>query len=353
MKIAIIGGGFYGCYFAKKLKEKFKNKVKIEIFEKNNDLLTEAGKNNQYRLHKGFHYPRSTNTIKQTIEGSKIFVKEFRSFIDIPKENIYLIHKKSKINFKNYLKIFNKYKIKYKILNLKKIPYIKNYNDFQGAINTNEGVILIDKLLPYLKKKIKSNCKIFKNNKIIDIDEKKGNLLSEKKKNYENFDHIINTTYTEPNIGNRILYKTKYELAALVKVKNPYKKKLGITIMDGPFVSLYPCNKSYSSFSSVKYTPIKKFKNIKSLRAYQTKFNYEMKMKIKNKILNHAKIFLKLNLNFKIKPKLIISPKTKLLDDYNDQRTTNYKINGKIISVMCGKLDAAPIIWKRISKLIN
>ena len=123
--------------------------------------------------------------------------------------------------------------------------------------------------------------------------------------------------------------------------------------MDGPFVSVYPCNKSHSSISSVQYTPIKKFKNIKSLRAYQTKFNSEMTVKVKNKILNHAKIFLKLDHNFKIEPKLIISPKTKLLDDYNDQRTTNYKINGKIISIMCGKLDATPIIWKKISKLIN
>ena len=123
--------------------------------------------------------------------------------------------------------------------------------------------------------------------------------------------------------------------------------------MDGPFVSLYPCNKSHSSFSSVKYTPIKKFTNIKSLRAYQTKFDYEQKVKVMSKILNHAKIFLKLNLNFKPEAKLIISPKTKLLDDHNDQRTTHYKINGKIISIMCGKLDAAPIIWKRISKIIN
>ena len=41
MKIAIIGGGFYGCYFAKKLKEKFNNKIN----------------NNSYM----FHYGISTN----------------------------------------------------------------------------------------------------------------------------------------------------------------------------------------------------------------------------------------------------------------------------------------------------
>ena len=32
MKIAIIGGGFYGCYLAKKFKEKLKSKIQIDIF---------------------------------------------------------------------------------------------------------------------------------------------------------------------------------------------------------------------------------------------------------------------------------------------------------------------------------
>ena len=49
-KIAIIGGGFYGCYIAKKLKDKFKSKIRVDIFEKNKSLILEAGKNNQYKF---------------------------------------------------------------------------------------------------------------------------------------------------------------------------------------------------------------------------------------------------------------------------------------------------------------
>ena len=33
-KLAIVGGGFYGCYIAKKLKDKFKSKIDVHIFEK-------------------------------------------------------------------------------------------------------------------------------------------------------------------------------------------------------------------------------------------------------------------------------------------------------------------------------
>lgn len=353
MKIAIIGGGFYGCYFAKKLKEKFNNKIKIDVFEKNHNILIEAGKNNQYRLHQGFHYPRSIKTIKQTIEGSKIFIKEFKKFIDIPKENIYLIHKNSKVSFKKYLDIYKKYKVKYRKLDLKKLSYLKNHNNFQGAINTKEGVILIEKLLPFLRKKIKLNCKVINNAKIINIDEKRGSLIDNNNKIYENYNFIINTTYTEPNIGIKNFYKIKYELAALIKVKNPYKKKIGLTIMDGPYVSLYPCNEYYSTISSVLFTPIKKFKKIEDLRIFENNLNNKYKNKTKAKIINHAKKFFNLNISLQNYSKFIMSPKTKFFKDDKDQRTTNIKKNKKLISIMCGKLDAAPIIWKKINQIIN
>ena len=78
--ICIIGAGFYGCFIAKKISENFKN-VEIEVFEKNNSLITEAGKNNQYRLHLGFHYPRSVQTIKQTQEGSKFYLKTKKKYL--------------------------------------------------------------------------------------------------------------------------------------------------------------------------------------------------------------------------------------------------------------------------------
>ena len=75
MKIAIIGAGFYGSYLA----YKFSNisNVKVDLFEKNKEILTETAIKNQYRLHIGYHYPRSKETILQTLDGSRNFLKEF------------------------------------------------------------------------------------------------------------------------------------------------------------------------------------------------------------------------------------------------------------------------------------
>ena len=45
-KIAIIGGGFYGCYIASKLKKFFD----VTIYEKNEEILQEAISNNQHKV---------------------------------------------------------------------------------------------------------------------------------------------------------------------------------------------------------------------------------------------------------------------------------------------------------------
>ena len=346
--ICIIGGGFYGCYIAKKINENYKN-VQVEIFEKNSDLLSEAGKNNQYRLHLGFHYPRSFQTIKQTQEGSKIFIKEFKNFVSRPKKNIYLIHKKSLVKFTSYKKIFKRLKIRFKEINLNKIKFLKDNKMYQGAINTNEQVILLDKLVPNLKKYVKKKCKINFNNEIKNINSKTGEICDSKRK-LKKFDYIINTTYTNPNLGLKKKYKIKYEIAGMVKIKNTLKDT-AVTIMDGPFVSLYPRNNKEASLSSVKYTPIKKFRKLSSLKKY-LKFANKNKKSVEKKIINHSKKFF--NNKIKIFNKgLILAPKVKVLNDKLSERVSLVKKNNRTLCVLCGKLDAAPLAYKKIENLVK
>ena len=56
MKIAVVGGGIFGITSAWKLAQKGHG---VDLYEKQPDILTAASGINQYRLHKGFHYPRS------------------------------------------------------------------------------------------------------------------------------------------------------------------------------------------------------------------------------------------------------------------------------------------------------
>ena len=77
-RVAIIGGGFYGCAIASVLSN---SGFQCTIHEKNHDLLYGTANKNIYRIHKGPHYPRSIETAKQCIDGYDRFVKKFEKSI--------------------------------------------------------------------------------------------------------------------------------------------------------------------------------------------------------------------------------------------------------------------------------
>lgn len=346
MKIGIIGGGFYGCYLAKHLS---KNN-KVFLFEKNKKLIQESGKINQYRLHQGFHYPRSESTIKQTKEGFNNFFNEFKKFIYFPRYNFYCIHKNSHVDFASYLKIIKKNGLEYKIFNKTDIPFLKN-EFIEGAVNTHEGVILIDKLNKSVQKEIKNKCYIKLNTNVIRANSFNGQV--ETKNRLYSFDKIINTTYTNPNLGlSKKKFNIKYELAGIVIPELKIKNVPGITIMDGDHVSLYPRNKNSFSLTSVKYTPIKKFKSLNKINYHLNNINNEEKKILKNRIYNHVNKYINLGDIKNSKDKFEIAPKTKINDDQGDVRTSEIIVENKLISVLCGKLDTAPLIYKKILKII-
>ena len=76
MKIAIIGGGFFGISAAIKIKEKYPDSI-VSIYEMRNNLLLGASGKNQFRWHFGYHYPRSDETIKECKQSFKEFEKYY------------------------------------------------------------------------------------------------------------------------------------------------------------------------------------------------------------------------------------------------------------------------------------
>ena len=71
--IAVVGGGIFGVTTAVKLA---KSGHKVDLFEKENDILQAASGINQYRLHRGHHYPRSKETTLSSLNTEPKFRKE-------------------------------------------------------------------------------------------------------------------------------------------------------------------------------------------------------------------------------------------------------------------------------------
>ena len=81
MKYVIVGAGWYGCHIASLL---VKNNKEILIIDKANDFFTGSSSKNQNRLHLGFHYPRSMETIHECKYGYEQFVKKYNHCINEP-----------------------------------------------------------------------------------------------------------------------------------------------------------------------------------------------------------------------------------------------------------------------------
>ena len=78
MKVAVIGAGIYGITVAVELAKKGHE---VDLYEKGKDILMAASSINQYRLHRGYHYPRSRETIVDCLKAEAGFRKEYRGAV--------------------------------------------------------------------------------------------------------------------------------------------------------------------------------------------------------------------------------------------------------------------------------
>jgi hypothetical protein len=266
-KILIIGAGWYGCHLGLFLK---KNND-VLIFEKEKDIFLGSSGYNQFRLHNGYHYPRSASTISEVKKNYIKFTKRYKNFISFPENNIYAIaKKKSLIDFQTYINILTINKLRFK---KKKFNFLKN---IEGSIISDEGVILNDKVKKFFKKNLQDN---------IHYKKKVHNIKRYKK----NFDWIIDCTNN--TLKNNYLNEIEYILTIsfIYKVKNN-QKVYPLTVMDGELPSIYPYSdkKDYFTLTHAKYTHIKRFNKYENLINFKKKIN--PKIINKNKKLSEKSI---------------------------------------------------------------
>src|ERR1022692_2696172 len=89
-RIAVAGAGVYGATIAISLAEAGHNVRLLDPL----GILRAASAINQYRIHSGYHYPRSPETIRETLEARAEFLNTFahaivrnsRNYHAIPRE---------------------------------------------------------------------------------------------------------------------------------------------------------------------------------------------------------------------------------------------------------------------------
>ena len=219
-KALVVGGGIFGTTAAVGLKNSGYN---VRLTEKLDDVMKGASDINQYRIHKGFHYPRSNETAESCLEGTKTFERKYdRSIMNGNIQHLYCIASEdSLVTPSEYLKFLDYHKLKYT-----KVDPLPNTD---LTVEVNEKLFNNNTLRELVKDKLYGNG--------IDLE-----LNSEADwVDFKNYDLVVLATYANINQYLRKKQDYQFELCEkpVVKLPEEYSNK-SIVVMDGPFMCLDP-----------------------------------------------------------------------------------------------------------------
>ena len=178
---------------------------------------------NQYRLHKGYHYPRSISTAMECKKGLQSFKqKYYDSVVNGSVDHLYAIASEESLTSSDeYLKFLDK-------VNLP-------YDTIEPLPSTNLTVKVTEELFDSLTLKNIVKSKLYSNGVRILTNK------STSKKDFKDYDIVVLATYSKLNklLENQTEYQFEVCEKPLVKLPSKYKNK-SIVVMDGPFMCLDP-----------------------------------------------------------------------------------------------------------------
>lgn len=329
-KIAIVGAGIFGCSIALELAKEDHN---VTVFEQDQDIMLRATKNNHNRIHYGYHYPRSLETTKQSLDGLISFLASYSEAVLFGFENYYAIAKDdsltSAIQFKEFCKEAG---ISYRIAYPDKM--LMNPELISESYLVEEPIYDWSRLQQIVKSKlVKSNIKLKLNSSFQDSS--------------ESFDFVINCTYSNINTICRYVGVQElnfYKQDVLIPVFETDLTKTGLTIMDGPFCSIMP--KGFELGRFLLYHA--KHSIVEENMSAELKMDANIEECTEVIINSSSKYFPFLN-NVKVVDHWRASRAIPISN--NDQRLSeiiNYAENPNFITVFSGKVTTAVKIAKQI-----
>lgn len=261
--IVIAGGGFFGLYLAEQLALRGCN---VTIYEKGLHLMSRASYVNQARVHNGYHYPRSILTALRSRLSFPRFVNEFRDCVDDEFAKYYLIAGSlSKITGEQFKRFCQRIgadcdeappSVK-RMINPAMIDTIFSTTEY--AFDSHKLRDMMIARLAAAKVNVVMNAEVERVKSFNNGVEVMVSVGTEKHNIYA--DHLFNCTYSRINYlldGSELeLIPLRHEMTEMCLVEVPDElKKMGLTVMCGPFFSVMPFpSAQLHSFSHVRYTP--------------------------------------------------------------------------------------------------
>lgn len=231
MKIAVVGGGIFGVTAATALSQAG---FRVDLFERYNDILQAASGINQYRLHRGYHYPRSPETIISSMEAEALFRDQFREAIIDDNDHYYCIaSEKSLVSADQYQQVCRTHGLEFESADL---PLV-NPDAIALCVKVKEALFDPNKLREICRRDLTtSGVAVHCGREVVEID-------------LEGYDYIVLCAYAHANalLGHRPELQKDYQFELCEKPvvmlpENFWRKS--IVILDGPFTCVDPYGRS-------------------------------------------------------------------------------------------------------------
>jgi len=218
--VAIVGAGIYGITSAIKLANKG---YEVDLFESKDDILSATSGINQYRIHRGYHYPRSKKTIISCRDNESSFVSNFKRAVVDKADHFYSIAKEDSFTTpRDYLHILDECNLEWEI--------VDTFPNCELTVKVNENLYCPETLKEICLDRIKGcGVNLFLNKKIQDV------------KKLSSYNYKVISTYSSLNDFDDDKKDYQFELCEkpLFKLPEEYVNK-SIVIMDGPFMCFDP-----------------------------------------------------------------------------------------------------------------
>jgi glycine/D-amino acid oxidase-like deaminating enzyme len=259
-EIVIIGGGFFGCCLALYLRSICDS---ILVIERESELLSQASRVNQARVHSGFHYPRGFVTALRSAQLRNQFAREFSDAVVDDFQMLYgIARRRSKVTAARFHAMFRDMQAPISIARSSDASLF-NSDLVEAVFACDEFAFDWTKLRDGLVQRLDRhgvNMLVGKSAQLVEMAED-GCRIQLNDGSTVTGRHNFNVTYS--GLNNLLIasgfepLSLKHELAEMALIEPPHELLgKGITMMDGPFFSTMPYpSRGLYSLSHVRYTP--------------------------------------------------------------------------------------------------
>jgi hypothetical protein len=234
-KIAIAGAGIYGATAAIRLAEQGH---RVTLFDPLG-IMQAASAINQYRVHSGYHYPRSPETIRETMEARAQFIQEFAPAIVRNSRHYYAIPREgSRTPPDEYEDTMRSHGLALRPCR----PDWMNFEFIDRCYEVDENIYDPDALRLVIESRMRA----------LGIRFERRGFSAETRPEY---DFVIWATY---GLGpSREIFKAaKFQVAEKILIQLPPQlQNVALVVVDGPFTAFDPYGSSERSlFGSARHT---------------------------------------------------------------------------------------------------